>query len=98
MISAEITSRNVELQRKIIRAINEEIGSDMKQLNKLKELYDETQTIYNDLKEKVGSVNREFSPIKTYIKHFSCSLKWRGLRRCRRLFRTLKNCRELPTG
>lgn len=50
----EISNKNLELQRKIIKAINEEIGTDIKQLNKLKELYDETQSIYKDLKEKVG--------------------------------------------
>ena len=52
----EISNKNLELQRKIIKAINEEIGADIKQLNKLKELYDETQSIYTDLKEKVGAL------------------------------------------
>ncbi len=42
-----------DLQRKIVKALNEEIGSDLKQLHKLKELYDETITIQDHLKEKV---------------------------------------------
>lgn len=50
----DISIKNLELQRKIIKAINEEIGTDIKQLSKLKNLYDETRTIYSDLKEKVG--------------------------------------------
>lgn len=48
-----MTEENLDLQRKIVKALNEEIGSDLKQLYKLKELHDETKAIHNDLKEKV---------------------------------------------
>ena len=44
---------NHDLQRKIIKALNEEVGSDLKQLYKLKELHDETKAIQNELREKV---------------------------------------------
>ena len=44
---------NYDLRRKIVKALNEEIGSDVKQLYKLKELYDETIAIQSNLKEKV---------------------------------------------
>ncbi len=54
-IFIEMTEENPDLQRKIVKALNEEIGSDLKQLHKLKELYDETKTIQNDLREKVKS-------------------------------------------
>nr|CAG4641615.1 EOG090X04F1 [Eurycercus lamellatus] len=47
-------NENLDLQKKIVKALNEEIGSDLKQLHKLKELYDETKTIQDSLKEKVG--------------------------------------------
>jgi len=50
-----MTEENPDLQRKIVKALNEEIGSDLKQLHKLKELYDETKTIQSDLREKVKS-------------------------------------------
>ena len=43
---------HVDLKRKIVKALNEEIGSDLKQLHKLKELY-ETKAIQEDLREKV---------------------------------------------
>ena len=49
-----MTEENPDLQRKIVKALNEEIGSDLKQLHKLKELYDETKAVQNDLKEKVN--------------------------------------------
>jgi hypothetical protein len=52
-IFIEMTEENPDLQRKIVKALNEEIGSDLKQLHKLKELYDETKTIQDDLREKV---------------------------------------------
>lgn len=48
-----MTEENPDLKRKIVKALNEEIRSDLKQLHKLKELYDETKTIQNDLREKV---------------------------------------------
>ena len=51
-----MTEENPDLQRKIVKALNEEIGSDLKQLHKLKELYDETKAVQNDLKEKVNHV------------------------------------------
>ena len=44
---------HVDLKRKIVKALNEEIGSDLKQLHKLKDLYDETKTIQENLREKV---------------------------------------------
>lgn len=46
-------NQNRELQRKIIKALNEEIGGDLKQLYKLKELYDETKAVQNELSSKV---------------------------------------------
>lgn len=46
-------SDHSDLRHKIVKALNEEIGSDLKQLYKLKELYDETIEIQNNLKEKV---------------------------------------------
>ncbi|EFX76487.1 hypothetical protein DAPPUDRAFT_322360 [Daphnia pulex] len=54
-----MTEENPDLQRKIVKALNEEIGSDLKQLHKLKELYDETKTIQNDLREKLSLVSTE---------------------------------------
>lgn len=47
-------NENQNLQRKIIKALNDEIGADVKQLYKLKELYDETVSIQSNLKEKVN--------------------------------------------
>ena len=44
---------HVDLKKKIVKSLNEEIGSDLKQLHKLKELYDETKAIQEDLREKV---------------------------------------------
>ena len=80
----EISVKNLELQRKIIKAINEEIGSDIKQLSKLKSLYDETQAIYCVLKEKVG-----FQLMSLFIEHltvnrFVRSMKQRHRQRCKR--------------
>ena len=46
---------HVDLKRKIVKALNEEVGSDLKQLHKLKDLYDETKTIQENLREKVIS-------------------------------------------
>nr|CAG4650896.1 EOG090X04F1 [Simocephalus serrulatus] len=54
-----MTEENLDLQRKIVKALNEEIGSDLKQLYKLKELHDETKVIQNDLKEKLSLVSTE---------------------------------------
>nr|CAH0101935.1 unnamed protein product [Daphnia galeata] len=58
-ILSEMTEENPDLQRKIVKALNEEIGSDLKQLHKLKELYDETKAVQNDLKEKLSLVSTE---------------------------------------
>lgn len=53
VVNSEMTEESLDLQRKIVKALNEEIGTDLKQLYKFKELHDETKTIRNDLKEKV---------------------------------------------
>ena len=45
---------HADLKRKIVKALNEEIGSDLKQLYKLKVLYDETKAIQENLGEKVN--------------------------------------------
>ena len=50
-----MTEEHPDLQRKIVKALNEEIGTDIKQLHKLKELYDETKAIQDDLRKKVKS-------------------------------------------
>ena len=47
------TNSNLDLQQKIVEVLNEEIGSDLKHLSKLKELYEETRTVQENLKEKV---------------------------------------------
>ena len=67
-----MTEENPDLQRKIVKALNEEIGSDLKQLHKLKELYDETKAVQNDLKEKVKSFS--FSCLSYISKLLNISL------------------------
>ncbi len=56
----KMAEENQDLQRKIVKALNEEIGSDLKQLHKLKELFDETKVIQNDLREKVSLAGINF--------------------------------------
>lgn len=58
-----MSEENPDLQRKIVKALNEEIGTDLKQLHKLKELYDETKAVQDNLREKVSwfaSISRYF--------------------------------------
>lgn len=54
-----MSEENPDLQRKIVKALNEEIGTDLKQLHKLKELYDETKAVQDNLREKLSLVSTE---------------------------------------
>lgn len=49
-------SADRDLQRQIVEVLNEEIGSDLKHLFRLKQLYEETKALQNNLKEKVQPI------------------------------------------
>nr|CAG4650082.1 EOG090X04F1 [Sida crystallina] len=48
-----------DLQRKIVDILNDEIGSDLKHLSRLKDLYVDTVTVQNSLKEKLSLISTE---------------------------------------
>ena len=55
-ITTDVMSADRDLQRQIVEVLNEEIGSDLKHLFRLKQLYEETKALQNNLKEKVQPI------------------------------------------